>query len=350
LENKQRGFIGTIQMHPAPEDQPFDLVVSVSINATNAFLAEHVDYDTTESSLSLNLPSPWNDDSHSGCLLVEVSMYFRQNLTLKQLSITSDISDIEVLPNLGLRVGVTNILLKLGTLIAHPFIASRITYISVDAGTVKGEYGLYDVLSITTKAGSIEADILPKPVDEDHPALAIFSAFAGAGSIDVAFPPANTKIPERDYLTVVKTHHGSIKGCYIHGTNTSLSTVTGSITAKILPFITDLSVSSSLSTTTETGRQDIEILSPYNGKPITNLTSKHLTALANLKITCPDEWEGFIDAKTNLGGVGLEGSRLTVVEEGSIGLVGHYIKAERGDGDSKMVVRSAVGTAKVVVG
>jgi hypothetical protein len=350
FENKQRGFIGTIHILPAPENQTLDLVVAVSINASNAFLTEHVGFHTTDSSVSLILPSPWKDDSHSGCLVVEVSMFFRQNLTLKQLSISSDLSNIEVIPQLGLVVGVTNIHTKLGTLTAHPFFASRITRINIDAGSVRGEYGLYDVLSITTKAGSIEVDVLPKPIDKDHPALAIFSAFASSGHIDVAFPPANTKIPERDYLTVVKTDHGSIKGCYIHSTNTSLSTKVGSITAKILPFIIDSSAPSSLATNTDAGMQEIEVLSPYNKKPITNLSSKHLTALASLKITYPDEWEGFIDGQTKLGSLGLEGSRLKVIEEGSIGFVGHYVKAERGDGNSTMLVRSAVGGAKMVVG
>jgi hypothetical protein len=356
FNNKQYAFIGNNRIFTGAQDQTSDLLINISCSASNEFLTEQITYDTSSSSLSLILPSPPKGRTHYGCLAVNVSMFFRPNLSIDSLSIATEVSDIKVMPGVDLVVrDTTDIALRAGTLTASPLFASRKTYIDVDAGSVKGEYGLYDILAISTKAGSIRADVIPKPIDEDNPATADLVLSTMAGSIGIAFPPANTSIPERDYYTTVKAQQGPITGNYIHGKFTALSTNAGPIIAKLLPFFngdSDSARISTLSTTTDAGSQDIELLSPYKnvGSLIHNMSSQHLTGFASLKIKYPSEWEGFIDGKTSVGSLKLDGSKLRIIEEGQVGIVGRYVKAERGDGDNELKFKSAAGSAKAIVG
>jgi hypothetical protein len=356
IDNKHPAFIGNILIWTGTEDQVRDIVMNATCTASNDFLAKQISYDTTCSSLSITLPSLHGDTSHSGCYNLDISLFFRPNITMGGLKISSDLSNVKVMPGVDFIVlGQTEIDLRGGSVTANPLFASRKTYIDVNAGSVHGEYGLYDLLSISTKAGSIHVDVVPKSIDVDKPAPAELLASALAGSIDITFPPANTTIPERDYYTTIKAQEGSIRGNYIHGKNTALSTNAGSIVAKLLPFFNEDSANSkisTLSTTTDAGKQDIEVLSPYNntGISIKQMASQHLTAFASLRLKYPSEWEGFIDGKTTVGSLELDGSDLRIIEEGSIGVVGHYVKAERGDGDNELTFRSGAGSAKVLVG
>jgi hypothetical protein len=355
VRSKYRAFIGNARVLTGPEDQTRDLILSISCHASQELLTTKISYETSSSSLFITLPSLAKDITHQGCLAVDFSMSFRRNISLNSLSISLDLTNVEVMPGIDLIVlNRTNIKLSTGTLTAHSFFESRKTYIDIDAGSVEGEYGLYDVLSISTKAGSIRPEVIPKSISIDKPAPAELLASTLAGSIDITFPPANTTIPERDYYTTIKTQEGSIRGNYIHGKSTTLSTNAGSIIAKILPFFTGDSGNSrisTLSTTTDAGKQEIELLSPYNntGAPIREMASQHLTGFASLKLKYPSEWEGFIDGKTNVGNLALGGSNLTIIEEGR-GVVGHYVKAKRGDGDNELKFRSTAGSARAVVG
>jgi hypothetical protein len=345
-----RSFIGHVQILDAPEDQKFDLVISVTTNATNDFLTENIKQETTDSSVTLSLPSPFGYDETAGCLAVNVSMYFRRNLTLENLIISPMMSNVEFLQDIGLVVSdTTGIDIKAGWLNAKPFPASRKTQINVSAGGVRGEYPLYDVLWINSQAGSVRVHVIPKPIDEENPAPAELRVYADAGSIDIAFPPPNITIPDRDYFTDIKTARGSVTGNYIHGKDTSLVTGAGRIAAKVLPFLddTDTSRNSTFHTATDAGIQDIELLSPYKnaGVPIRNLTSTHVTALGGLKVRYPSEWEGFIDGKTTMGSLALDGKGVKIIEAGSVGLTGRYVQAKKGEGDSSMIFRSEIGGA-----
>jgi len=286
-------------------------------------------------------------------LIVNVSLYLRPSLTLNDFSVAANASNVEIANGIDLTVtNVTTVRLGAGSLNAESLFESRKTYIEVDAGSVTGEYGLYDILSIVTRAGSVKTDVLPKPADTHNPANAELHVSSEVGSININFPPEGAEIPERDYYTRISTSQGRICGSFLHGRNTSLSTHAGSIEAQLLPYAANL-YNSTLSVVTGAGSQQIVLRSPYRdpGTAIKGLSSGHHTSVASLKLKYPPEWEGTITGMTTLGGLKLGGDGVRVIEEGRIGLAGRFVKAEKGEAEgSRLLFGSEVGSADVVVG
>ncbi|KAF2433281.1 hypothetical protein EJ08DRAFT_676824 [Tothia fuscella] len=344
-----RALRSAIQLLPAPQDQKFDIVVSVSLNASNEILTESVTWESSDDSLVLKLPSLWQ-----GCLMVDVDVFVRQNLALDTFSITANASSVDIPTALGLLVNKqTNINLNAGSLSAYPFLQSRKTRIVLDAGSLNGDYGLYDVLDIYAKAGVVLANITPQPADNENPAPANLTVGTGAGGININYPPKSMKekIPERDYYTTITTKQGSIRGCYLHGKNTTVSTSQGEILADILPYAADSS-ESTLDTSTGAGAHSLKVRSPYLNPdtPIKRLNSKHCTSVSSLTLEYPPEWEGTIEGKVNVGSLSVSGDGLRVIEKGKIGVVGQFIRAEKGGGNSTIDFSSEVGRASLSVG
>jgi len=270
------------------------------------------------------------------------------DLVSKWMVLASNLSSIYIPQELDLTItNTTQIRLDSGSLTANPFFTSRETRIDVNAGSVHGEYGLYDLLSVHTKAGSVKIDVIPKPADKETPLPAEFIAGSQTGSVHVAFPPPGTEIPEREYHTTASSHYGSVSGNFIHGVKTILTTNAGSITAQLLPYAAN-AYSSILETRTDTGGQRIELLSPYVDAKclIKRLSSTHYTHASSLKLKYPSEWEGSIHGHTGAGSLTLRGKDVKIIEEGG-GPVGHYVSAEKGNGNSTMDFRTDFGSAHV---
>lgn len=340
--------MGTLQLLPAREGQASDITIDVAIAASDAFIAESVQTDVTETSLKINLPRHWGRGIVSNsCLRVNVSIFIQPGLILEELLLDIDASRVEIPSELDLKVDTSKIDLHAGGLDATPFFTSRETHINLGAGSVTGEYSLYDLLQIQTHSGSVNVNVLPQKADDEKPVPAILSIGSDAGSVHAAYPPLGTPIPNRQYCTTVWSHQGSINGNYIHGIKTTLESNSGSITANILPYIVK-DFNSILHTRTDAGAQRINILSPYNavGTKIKGLTSSHLTHAASLTIEYPPEWEGRIEGRTGVGRLTLRGD-VKVIKEGGVGPVGGYVLAEKGNGDSKMEFRTNAGSAFV---
>jgi hypothetical protein len=342
-------FIGTLELLPAPQDQTSDIRLEVSISASDSILSESVQTETTKSSLKINLPRSWGRGAMlESCLRVNVSMFVRPGLVMEHLLLDLDVSKVQIPSAVDLNVtNTTRINVHAGGLDATPFFSSRETRIDVGAGSVTGEYSLFDLLQIQTHAGSVTVNVIPKEADKEKPVPAVLTIGSDAGSVHAAFPPPGTGIPKREYHTTAWSHQGSINGNYIHGLNTTLESNAGSITADILPYAAD-SYESILHTRTDAGAQRINLLSPYTnaGTKIGGLTSSHLTHAASLTIEYPPEWEGQIEGRTGVGALTLRGD-VRIIKEGGVGPVGGYVLAEKGDGKSEMKFRTSAGSAFV---
>lgn len=347
-ESSSGRFIGSLQLLPAREGQESDITIDVAISASDAIISESVQTEVTDSSLKINLPRRWGRGIKSdSCLKVNVSIFVRPGLVLEDLVLDLDTSRVEIPSTLDFKVNESKIDLHAGGLDATPFFTSRETRINLGAGSVTGEYSLYDLLQIQTHAGSVTVNVLPQEADDEKPVPAVLSIGSDAGSVHAAYPPLGTPIPNRQYCTTVWSHQGSIHGNYIHGIKTTLESNSGSITADILPYIVK-DFSSILHTRTDAGAQRINIFSPYNavGTKIKGLTSSHLTHAASLTIEYPPEWEGLIEGRTGVGTLTLRGD-VKVIKEGGVGPVGGYVLAEKGNGDSEMKFRTNAGSAYV---
>jgi len=216
----------------------------------------------------------------------------------------------------------------------------------IDAGFqhVKGEFDLYDLLSINSTAGSLILSINPQPADEQNPVPAELLISSLAGQVSVDFPAIN--VPNRDYHVSIDSHHGSIDGHILHGRITSISSKTASIAVELTPYAAG-DYTSTIRTSCKTGAHKVSVLSPAEpGVPIKEMSSIHSTSTGSLVLHYPKEWEGTIEGDTKVGSLNLYGD-LEIVRQEPRNTVGRYVLAKKGNGNSTLNFNVDVGSVNV---
>ena len=244
----------------------------------------------------------------------------------------------------------TNINLHVGSVSASP-LNSRETRIDTHSGSVSGTYKLYDLLSVHTFSGSVQVSVAPQAAAASAPAPATLALGTTAGSIDVTYPPFGAKVPARDYDTSVQTVSGSIHGSVVHGSKTSIRSRSGEVAIRILPFAAD-DYKSTLDTRTDMGSHDVTLLSPQKdpGTQMRRLESSHRTLSGSLRVEYPGEWEGELEGGTKSGSLNVGGKDVRIVERGTYGPIGGWVKAVKGNGESRCGLGSQSGSVDVTVG
>lgn len=229
-----------------------------------------------------------------------------------------------------------------------PDTESRRTIINVGSGSVSGAYALRDYLSIRTTTGSISITVDPQAADPNYPKPAVFEAYATAGSIRIDFPTRGA-IPDRVYEVTVHSDMGSISGTFIHGQHTSLSALSGSISATILPY--SAGNRSALRTDTMSGQTAVTVLAPYEdpGTVMGSMESSHRSKSGSMKLVYPQEWEGTVEGRTVSGSLRMHGRDLEVVREDK-GYVGNHVVARKGKRNSRMEFDVMSGSVTAQIG
>ncbi|EON69312.1 hypothetical protein W97_08572 [Coniosporium apollinis CBS 100218] len=225
---------------------------------------------------------------------------------------------------------------------------SRRTIINVGSGSVSGAYALRDYLSIRTTSGSISITVDPQAADPNYPKPAVFEAYATAGSIRIDFPTRGA-IPDRVYEVAVHSDMGSISGTFIHGQHTSLSALSGSISATILPY--SAGNRSALRTDTMSGQTTVTVLAPYKdpGTVMGSMESLHKSKSGSMKLVYPQEWEGTVEGRTVSGSLRMHGRDLEVVREDK-GYVRNHVVARKGKKNSRMEFNVMSGSVTAQIG
>ncbi|KAF2139613.1 uncharacterized protein K452DRAFT_289612 [Aplosporella prunicola CBS 121167] len=347
--------VGEINLVPAPPDQKAKINVNLTFSTSERYENEHIYAEKSDTEVKIksyhssNYPRPVY---YRPCTWINGFVYIKPGTTLDTLGIVAKHLSLRIHSDLATTASnETSIDLRAGNLhsCSSASLSSRRTHIDLTSGSVSGSYPLFDLLAITTHSGSITISVDPKSADEEKPEPAEFSARSNVGSVDVTFPIAN--LPAREYRTAVHTDAGSIKGAYVHGTSTVLTTNSGSITAGILPYAAD-DHASELRTNCHTGTARIELLAPYkkSGKQINRLKSEHSGMTGSLHVKYPQEWEGSIKAESVTSSVSVKGKDVRVVGEGSKGPIGKWIEAVKGDGKSTVLVKSVSGSVEALIG
>lgn len=81
---------------------------------------------------------------------------------------------------------------------------------------------------------------------------------------------------------------------------------------------------------------------------ISNLNSTHYTTTCRLALEYPVEWEGPLYGETKTGNVQVQGD-FDKFEKGTKGIVGKWIKARRGDGQSELNFQTTTGSVSLVL-
>lgn len=222
---------------------------------------------------------------------------------------------------------------------------SRRRRIDTGSQALNGDFDLLDLLSIRSHSGSINIEVHPQPADEENPVPAELLINSHSGQVSVDFPAFNA--PERDYHVSIDSRHGSIDGHILHGRMTSIVSASASIHAQIAPFAAD-SYASTLRTASQSGGQDISMLSPSRdlGVPIKRMSSIHSTNSGSLVLRYPKEWQGTIEGHTRSGSLQLHGD-LDIIQRSAFHNVGHYVLARKGSGNSTLTFRTGSGSVDI---
>ena len=179
----------------------------------------------------------------------------------------------------------------------------RSTTINKAYGSITGTFDLFDTLRITTIAGSINITLVLQP---PHPAaphtvpeLALSSS---TGSITVT--TLHRSIPERPYTTAIKTRSGNITTTLPHSKRTSIHTVSGNITARLIP-IGPTSAPSEIDIRNATGSTQVTLHAHLTQPttPLRRISADYHGTTGSLNIVYPLTWQGDITSKMSKGSV-----------------------------------------------
>lgn len=348
---------GLVRITAGSANQKAAIVVGVSFATTAEYQVTQVNMKQTGNSLSLNAPSMRSTASGSSkrsCMNVHATIFIRPDIELEDLEVATDHLHLHVQGGLfdgdkKLAVGNTEFTTIRGDVDVVQW-SSRNTVIEVISGSVSGTYALRDLLSIKTSSGTINVDVEPKPIDRASPAPAQFTAKTISGNIKTHF--STDDLPEREYRTHVESSSGTLSGFYILGSTSTFKTISGTISADILPYAAD-DGASTLRTDTSSGTTNINLLSPFinPGRPMTHLHSTHHTTAASLNLVYPQEWEGTAAGGTISGNLAIRGRDVEVVDV-SRGPVGKRMRVRKGSGNgsSNMDFGTTSGNIRITLG
>ncbi|KAF2101225.1 hypothetical protein NA57DRAFT_72667 [Rhizodiscina lignyota] len=352
-------LFGGVRVVEAPSSQKSHIRVDTTLSSSDPYSIKSLHFEKTSDKLILQIPSfdrKGHGSSRQPCMAVDAVIYIKKtgnSDNLSNLSVKTKQMGIAV----GSRVELALDKLTLGTGAGRvaseaKLLNSRETIINVGAGSVSGHYNLLDLLSITTSAGSINADVMPKEATKGDEKPARLECTSRTGPIDVDMPPRDddSMIPDRDYQTTIKTTVGSIYGRYIHGLKTEIETRAGSQSVNILPYSTD-DYASTLKTHSMSGMSQINVQTPYKGGVIKRMTSSHITQTGSLHLSYPQEWEGNVSGSTTTGSLTLRGKDI-VIEQYDDGFINKKVKGHKGEGhlQGKLDFQTRTGSAGVTVG
>jgi hypothetical protein len=344
---------GWIHIVKGPATQsPGTVQARLSYAASPSIDINNIKHDATASSLTIG--DPTYADGFDGmrkrtqCLGLSLILYMATGVELTTLNVASN--------NLGMQVhnGVdfsvtdsTHISLTKGTLDAASF-NSRETYLKTISGSISGAYSLLDLVSVTSKSGSVNIDIEPKAAPAGSSSPAVFMVDSHSSSVRTDF--RRKHIPDRDYQVYINTTVGSVDGRFIHGSRTEINSVAGAVTADLLPFKSG-DYASMISTHTDSGMTSVTLRTPYKAKGValTGLLSVHSTVSGELDVKYPHEWVGQINGTSMSGALHMHGKELELLAE--VNEPGkNHVEAKKGNGGGRMEFDTVGGECKITVG
>ncbi|KAF2718293.1 hypothetical protein K431DRAFT_231190 [Polychaeton citri CBS 116435] len=378
------GVTGTLTIVPVKESEKFDISIVAHMATTAAWKVKGFDIIATDTVFEVREPAferTGGSQQDPACLDVAIKVYVRKGAVLDNFHVSTlnlGIASEGALFQHGTSqalddvVSITNssLLSTVKGNIDLPYWRSRKTYVSSVSGSIKGDYALLDLLSVSSQSGSVRIGVDPQHADKQHPKPAWLKTKTVSGSIDIGLI-TRSDTPDRDYKTLVTSMSGSIKGTFLLGTEASFETASGSMQLAIHPHEIGQK-HPRLSTKTHSGQTTVEIVEPYvsefylrsraeadrlaaqaNGMfdsgMLSSLDSSHSTSSASINLKYPDEWTGRIAAQSVSGSIKLkgEGVHVDVAQE-----IPGFKKtlAHKGFGSGLTDIRSVSGSIDFLAG
>jgi DUF4097 and DUF4098 domain-containing protein YvlB len=353
LDKSYKKVYGWIHMVRAPANQaPGTIQARLSYAASPSVNIDMIKRSATTTGLIIGDPTYADgfDGVHKGsaCLGMSLVIYMAAGVEIETLNVAATHMGMQIHQGVDFSVkNSTRISLTKGTLDAAGF-NSRETHLQTISGSISGLYSLLDLVTVTSKSGSINIEVEPKPATTGSSPSAIFMVDAHSSSVRTDFKRKH--IPSRDYQVYINTTVGSVDGTFIHGSRTEINSVAGFVNADLLPYHSG-DYASAINTHTQSGQTSVTLRSPYKAKNVamTGLTSTHKTTSGELDLTYPQEWVGHVNGTSMSGALHLEGKDLELLGENDEPGKNH-VEAKKGDGSGKMQFDTVSGECKIRIG
>ncbi|KAI0157763.1 hypothetical protein GGR57DRAFT_54357 [Xylariaceae sp. FL1272] len=217
--------------------------------------------------------------------------------------------------------------------------ASRRIVIDETSQSISGSYPLYDLLSISTKSGSVSVSVSLHSASDEEPAPAVLNIRSQSGSINSQLEHLFAGHATRDYVTSIATQSGSMSGTFPLGLQTSLDSRSGSINGVNLVVMPVNSTGPRhLQTTARGGSTSLHVKESFwTGRETANwwqgMTSRHESNSGSMYVDYPESWEGTIEARSTSGSVSVTGRGVQIIrrEHGRV-------YAQKGGDGGKIVI------------
>lgn len=351
LDGPYKRIQGWVHITGAPANQAAGTVQArMSYAVSPSIDVDSIKYASTPNSLIIGDPSapPGFEGVPAGsaCMGMSIVLYMASGASLETLNVEAMHLGMQIHGKVDFTVkNTTTISLTSGTLDASMLNSHR-TYLKTTSGSISGKYALSEHLAIETKTGSVNVDIAPQTAGGSSSAT--FRANTHSGSMRIDFDRKH--IPERDYQVYLNSTVGSIDGSLIHGSQTVINSVAGSMTVDILPFKSG-DYASILNTSTHSGQMNVTLRTPYKAKgvPMAGLTSTHRSVSGGVGLKYPKEWRGHIDGTSLSGELHLQGNELELLSQNDTPGNNH-VEAKKGDGGSKLTFDTVSGGCDIKIG
>ena len=262
-------------MRPATE--PLDVAIRVNLDMyfSDQAMIMGTRFKADDDSVSLYTRSDIALDPDSSksshCMYLSITVWISPNTSLKHISIQTQFLSVTFHDGLSFDTDLLEVQALFNTISfppthsIHPTINSREIILGTTSGSITGSFPLYDLLRINTHSGTISIDVVPKNASATSPKPAVLDIHSGSGSISISTPLLTassphilTTIPDRDYQSSISADYGSLSLTLIHGTGTTLTTISGSISATLHPVT--ISSRSDISTDSGSGTTRLSVL------------------------------------------------------------------------------------------
>ena len=318
--------MGKLHIRPASADAQSDILLTTRFYGSSSTVLKDFAFERNDNGVGFYLPSAIpsiNADSRP-CIYMNATIWVKPNINLDLLSTQSQTLSVTIHPGLAVNareLAVSSVVSSI-TALANPSSSNasisgpRSIKIITETGSISGAYPLYDNLCLRSMSGSITASITPKAVDPRSHAPALLNVDSGSGSVHLKTPILDSlaafsrrrapedDIPSRDYQSTISSHSGSVAVQLLHGSRTSITSLSGHVGADLTPYGNPY-LRSDLDVTADSGSIDTTIHSSASdpGRPLRRLYSKFTYETGSLKTKFPATWEGKVRGRTLTGGI-----------------------------------------------
>jgi hypothetical protein len=247
--------------------------------------------------------------------------------------------------------------------VTHQYIAAHAMQVFTQTGAIFGDWALGSDLTIHSATGHVKIDLRPFQWSSGPRTAGNINVTSTSGNIDIHMP----FIPRpsaRKYMISISSISGSITGEMMHGSETNLTTNSGSIDVVLLPYKVYPDHHSQIRSYSNKGDTRLQVLEPvkdtyYTGLVMNETVSLHEVTHGKLWLQYPSEWSGTLQGETGKGIIDLRGSfdeKDSVCDGNDTGFWHTKLSrrrtvcARRGLGGSELKFKIGRGNADLLIG